>query len=176
MPVRRRVGIAALFLVSCIADAISVARIYFATRQQTTLDTWDLYWLGISGIIEIGIGQVCVSIPVIQRLVVRYSDYVKSWTRVSSKRLNSYRGRKYAINSHPASSNESSERLPAAFEAEKQFGEHSDFGGVATIKRLSPLPEEVVGIGVVHTADLDNMCTQWVPLHTPRASLRSATM
>ena len=153
MPLPKKVGVAVLFLVSLVADAIAVARIFFAVHQQATLDTWDLYWQGISGIVELGIGQVCISIPVIRPLITKYYDQVKSWTPSSSKRLRSYGSRKQASISLPLSSKESSETMPTNFEVGKQFPEHSAFAGIASIR---PPHGELDGIAVVHTVEQDS--------------------
>ena len=165
IPFRQKVAVASLFLVSCVADAVAVIRIFFGVHQQATLDTWDLYWLLITLLLEIGIGQVCVSIPVIWPLIARYCDRVKSWTRISSERFKPYGSRKDATNSYELSSKASSERVPANCDVGKQFStEHSAFAGIASTK---PLHDEFDGIFVVHTVEQDSMNmtlhTRWVP-------------
>ena len=72
MPRRQKVAVASLFLIAVIADIASILKIYYASIQIKSGDTWDLYSAGLSETFEMGLGQLCVSIPTLRPLLSKF--------------------------------------------------------------------------------------------------------
>ena len=72
MPTRQKVAVASLFLTACTADIASILRIYYSVIQAKGGDTWDLYPAGLSAVFELGLGQLCVSIPALKPLLAKF--------------------------------------------------------------------------------------------------------
>ena len=72
MPTRQKVVTASLFLLAITADIASILRIYYSVLQGKSGDTWDLYSAGLCGVFEMGLGQLCVSIPTLKPLLAKF--------------------------------------------------------------------------------------------------------
>lgn len=63
MPLRRRIGVASVFVVGFSANIASCLRIYYAYREGYTGDVWNQMQSFIAGNSEIGLGLVSQNMP-----------------------------------------------------------------------------------------------------------------
>ncbi|KAF1967920.1 hypothetical protein BU23DRAFT_279102 [Bimuria novae-zelandiae CBS 107.79] len=73
MPIKRKLGLSAAFLVTLLAFASSLVRLYFATRLKTSYDlSYNIGWLGIWTLPDIAIGFFIACLP----FMPKFTKYV----------------------------------------------------------------------------------------------------
>ena len=143
MALRQRLSIASVFLVACTADLSSILRIYYAFLQARSSDTWDFYAPAIATIFEIGLGQICVSLPALRPLMLQYLKGVNPFSRHYGRA--DYYGSGATLTEITEKQNRSDSGDPWL---------HSSYAGAGSIK---PLDGEFSGIKVVNTVELDTI-------------------
>ena len=149
IPTRRKAPIVSLFFMAFAADVVSILRIYYSVMQQRSGDTWGQYPAVISGNFEMGLIQLCVSMPTLKPLVNKFG----------SKFGNSYNGRSRKSYSDGYDSQRPRDALIG------ESGSHSSRSSrwaqqpriYAEVDSSKAVDKELAGIKVVHTLELDSM-------------------
>ena len=147
IPTRQKAAIASLFFMAFAADIVSVLRIYYSIMQANSGDTWGQYPAVISGNFEMGLIQLCVSMPTLKPLVNKFGSKFGHWYNGRSRKdysdgYDSQRPRDALIGESGCRSDQPWAQQPRIY---------------AEVDSIKAVDKELAGIKVVHTLELDSM-------------------
>ena len=135
-----------------IVDLASGLRLYYAIIQFQSADTWDYYPSFIYAIIELGLGQICVSLPPLRPLVLLYTDRFKSFVGVYGHSTTNDRSRTQHSGTTVVPSESSTEPQSQQHKASRSLDET-----LIDNSNKPPFDFNSHGINVVHTIELNTV-------------------